>query len=132
MVEPAKYWNILIISGCDRGYESREIIEAKNYFWLLFPALALLPQLSQQDDRNIQNRLLENFINSDNQAEKINAGLCLRCYISYGIVKAIQTLVRQFGQQYSFTIRDILAVVLQDDGLEKFILGEDGKTQILI
>ncbi len=130
MVEPANYWNILIIS--DRGYESREIIDAKNYFERLFPALALLPQLSKQDDRNIQNKLLDIFINSDNKADKINAGFCLRCCISYGIVKAIKTLARQFCTEYSFTIRDILGVVLQDDGREKIILDDDGTTQILI
>lgn len=132
MIEPSRYWNILIISGCDRSYESREIIGAKNYFERLCPDLATQSQLSKQDDRNMQRKLLDIFINSNDQAEKINAGLCLRCYISYGIVKAIKTLVKQFGTEYLFTMRDILDVVLQDDGREKIILDEQGKNQILI
>jgi hypothetical protein len=131
MSASSKYWNMLIISGCDPGYKTKEIMSAKNYFLTLFPDLAQTPELSTEDDKNIQSQLHQIFIYG-HEEEQINAGFCLRCSISYSILKACKDLVKKFGKQYNFILCDILGIVLQDDGIEQIILGDDGQTQILI
>lgn len=60
------------------------------------------------------------------------AGLCLRCYVSASILKAYHTLDHLFGSGKSFTYRDLLPFVLNDDGKTQVILDRDRKTQLVV
>ena len=57
------------------------------------------------------------------------AGLCLRCYVSYPILKACQTLDNRFGGA-SFTYQDLLPFVLNDDGKSLRVIDKNG-TQLI-
>ena len=59
------------------------------------------------------------------------AGLCLRCYVSYPILKACQTLANLFGGA-SFTYQDLLPFVLNDDGKSLRVIDKDGKNQLVL
>jgi hypothetical protein len=60
------------------------------------------------------------------------AGLCLRCYVSASILKACHTIDHLFGSDKSFTYRDLLPFVLNDDGKTLVILDRDRKTQLVV
>jgi hypothetical protein len=45
-----------------------------------------------------------------------HATLCLRCYVSEPILNACKKIDRLFGEDQSFTYRDLLPFVLNDDG----------------
>ena len=60
------------------------------------------------------------------------AGLCLRCYVSDSILKACHTLDHLFGSDKSFTYRDLLPFVLNDDGKTPVILDRDRTVQLVI
>ena len=60
------------------------------------------------------------------------AGLCLRCYVSAAILKACHTIDHLFGGHKSFTYRDLLPFVLNDDGKTFVILDCDRKTQLVV
>jgi DNA-directed RNA polymerase specialized sigma24 family protein len=60
------------------------------------------------------------------------AGLCLRCYVSASILKACHTIDHLFGSGKSFTYRDLLPFVLNDDGKTLVILDRDRKRQLVV
>jgi hypothetical protein len=68
-------------------------------------------------------------IDIDQQAR---AGLCLRCYVSEPILMACRKIDYLFGNNQSFTYRDLLPFVLNDDGKSLIILDHDGKTAFSI
>lgn len=116
-----KYWEIYRLSLLDnRGYELQEITKAKKFY--LESDL-----IKQQSDKNTLAILLASF-----HSHSTTAGLCLRCYVSYPILKACQKLSALFSSNYNFSYRDLLPLVLNDDGKRNIILAEDGKTQLLI
>ncbi|MDY7006743.1 MAG: hypothetical protein SWX82_23165 [Cyanobacteriota bacterium] len=116
------YWTLCKIdlaSGAHQGYREEIRSDVKQQFQIWFPSIAELQKLSSQDEREIQATLLSYF-SSQNSAScnslNITAGLSLRCYISHVIVNACQKLVQQFGDRYPFRLRDLLYLVLTDDG----------------
>jgi hypothetical protein len=79
--------------------------------------------------QRLQNDLLLRFQTSTfDPIERSHAGLCLRCYISENILNACRKIAHLFGQTQSFTYRDLLPFVLNDDGKMLIILDSDGKT----
>lgn len=60
------------------------------------------------------------------------AGLCLWCYVSNAILKACHTIDHLFGSDKSFTYRDLLPFVLNDDGKTQVILSPDRTMQLVL
>ncbi|VEP12564.1 conserved hypothetical protein [Hyella patelloides LEGE 07179] len=111
----SKYWQICRLSlANNQGYEFKEITAAQEFSQNLSSTEAI-------------NTLLPSF-NSNSSV----AGLCLRCYISYPILKSCQKLAALFSSNDNFNYRDLLPFVLNDDGQQEIILAEDGKTQLII
>lgn len=116
-----KYWQICRLSLVnDRGYEIREIGTAEKFY----KELAVVKPQIEIDAIAL---LLSLF-----KANSAAAGLCLRCYVSYPILKACQKLAALFSSNHNLSYRDLLPFVLNDDGKRKIILAEDGKTQLAI
>ncbi|NER07719.1 MAG: hypothetical protein F6K17_36715, partial [Okeania sp. SIO3C4] len=99
-------------------------LPVQQQFQTWFPSIAELKELSSQDDQEIQATLLSYFRSQNSASSKecsITAGLSLRCYISHAIVNACQKLVQKFGDRYPVRLRDVLYLVLTDDGETKNI-----------
>jgi hypothetical protein len=64
--------------------------------------------------------------------ERSHAGLCLRCYVSEPILNACRKIDYLFGNDQSFTYRDLLPFVLNDDGQMLIISNPDGKTHLTL
>jgi hypothetical protein len=120
----SKYWKI-----CRLGLSSRKGYEC----WTVPLAQAFWQQQELASQKaNLQGTLNAYFY--DRRAIEIKvravAGLCLRCYISYSILKACQTLDNLFGGA-NFTYQDLLPFVLNDDGKSLRIIDKDRKTQLV-
>lgn len=105
-----------------RGYEYCGVANAHHFF-------------QQQDfssnhtrQQNILVRL-HSLFQAQNSAL---AGLCLRCYVSYAILKACQRIDSLFSGEKRFTYRDLLPFVLNDDGKTLIILDDRNKTQLTV
>jgi hypothetical protein len=122
-----KYWNILRISleSENQGYK----------YCLVPPAQEFCQQQAAKDNENLQISLLSSFQSKNSQADsakRARAGLCLRCYISHPILKACKKIDSLFAGNKSFSYKDLLPYVLNDDGKSLVILDDDGKTQVII
>lgn len=83
-------------------------------------------------DQNLTSVLLSLFgSTAEDVLTQAQAGLCLRCYVSEPILRACQKLDSLFGT-CSFTYRDLLPFVLDDDGKTLIALSLDRKTQMAI
>lgn len=122
----SRYWKICQLGlTSPKGYECRTVPLAQA-FWQQQP-LNLLKA-------NIQATLNDYFFDRPATVEAKNqaiAGLCLRCYVSYPILKACQTLDNLFGGA-NFTYQDLLPFVLNDDGKSLRIIDQNGKTQLAL
>ncbi len=126
-----KYWTLCRISpGSERvGYEYRLIPQAKEFFQ---KATFLNPH---HQNPNTQAALFNYFQTQNQTVDATNramAGLCLRCNVSYPIFKACQKIDSLFGHEKSFTYKDLLSLVLNDDGKTLILLDKDGKTQLVL
>ena len=123
----SRYWHIWCISpaSAQTGYRSYLLTAAREF--------ARNPILGAQDA--VQSTLLDYF-----QAQsaavtietQVQAGLCLRCYVSASVLKACHTIDRLFGSDKSFTYRDLLPFVLNDDGKTQVVLDRDRKVQQVV
>lgn len=125
----SRYWNIWCINPASEelGYETCWVPVAHEF---------ARNHLSIAQDEAVQSILLAYFhaksatvTTAKIQAE---AGLCLRCYVSTAILKACRTIDHLFGSDKSFTYRDLLPFVLNDDGKTLVILDCDRKTQLIV
>jgi hypothetical protein len=124
----SRYWNMWCISpaGDQLGYRNCVISAAQEF--------------SQNQISSAQTEALHSTLVSKFQAQsadttiktRATAGLCLRCYVSGAILKACYTIDHLFGGEKSFTYRDLLPFVLNDDGKTQVILDRDRKTQLAI
>ena len=127
----SRYWQMCQISLAKEkgGYEYR-LIEAAREF--LRQTLSDSPQAQSGD---IQTRLLT-FFNPTNSAidapSRVDAGFSLRCFVSHPILKACQKIDSLFAGSKSFTYRDLLPFVLDDDGQTAIVLDQDGQTQLVV
>ena len=66
----------------------------------------------------------------DALTKRAQAGLCLRCRISYPILQACKRFGNVYSSNPQFTYYDLLPFVLNDDGRDLIILGQDGQTHL--
>lgn len=128
MVASSRYWSIWCISPASEklGYKNYLISSAREF---------VRDNIPSSGDEAVQSALLAYFYGKKATATtKIQAmaGLCLRCYVSAPILKACQTLDRLFGSDKSFTYRDLLPFVLNDDGKTLLILDAKRQVQLAI
>lgn len=99
-------------------------------------ALSNEPEETSDDrtqSKTLQATLLTKFQTPTVDAtERSHAGLCLRCYVSEPILNACRKIDRLFGNDRSFTYRDLLPFVLNDDGKTLVVPDRDGKTQVAV
>ena len=123
----SRYWKICRISLTREraGYEYSFVAAAQEFF----------KQAVDDRDEDIQATLHSDFQNKNSAVDRgrsANAGLCLRCYVSYPILKACQKLDSLFAGDKLFSYRDLLPFVLNDDGKTPIVLDRDGRTQLVL
>lgn len=122
-----RYWKIYRISLNSEkvGYEYRLVPTAQEF---------IQKQVPNYQHGNIQAALNSYFYAKDSSdtTRSARAGLCLRCYVSEPILKACQKIDSLFGGEKSFTYKDLLPFVLNDDGKTEIILDSDRKTQLIL
>ena len=133
----SKYWKILRIDpgsdGC--GYKQQGLPLAAEFFQTEFPELSeseVRSQPSAQQHRAIQFSLHAQFCRQAPSSELSNlakAGLCLRCYVSYPILRACKKLANLYSATGQFTYQDLLPYVLNDDGSLQIVLDREGEVQ---
>ena len=135
MTGTSRYCHLFCIDpASDRiGYKRCFIPLAKDFF----QKLELRKTEEGEGNRNQQNKLLTDLLDrfqtpTVDAIERSHAGLCLRCYVSENILNACRKIDYLFGQTQSFTYRDLLPFVLNDDGKTLIILDTDGKTHFTI
>lgn len=126
-----KYWTLCRISPGSEGvgYEYSLIPPAQDF---LEKSNFLNPHRQNQ---NTQAALFYCFQTQNQGVDATNramAGLCLRCNVSYPILKACQKIDSLFGHEKSFTYKDLLSLVLNDDGKTLILLDKDGKNQLVL
>lgn len=131
MKNAAKYWQICQISPSQDkgGYRYREVTAARRFI-----KQTLCGSLQSQSG-DIQNKLLALFYPQDSAIDalsRVDAGFSLRCFVSHPILKACQKIDSLFASNNSFTYRDLLPFVLDDDGQTAIILAQDGQTQLIV
>lgn len=129
----SNYWEMLRLDPRSGGYEKKAISPASEFFQGQFSTLEIHTPLPIEQHQAIQRLLLAIFKRQGSTAELLNlaqAGLCLRCYISHGILIACRQLASVFSAAQSFTYQDLLPFVLDDDGMTYIILDAKGQTQL--
>lgn len=108
--QSSRYWELFVLlpSGYARGYNVRVLAPAKDFFLTEFPTLANKANII---DKFVQNRLFNLLVTSNLVAE-----LCLRCYISYFILQSCIRRAKSFSLGGRINYRDLLPLVLDDDG----------------
>ncbi len=129
MSATSRYWHICRISLKNErvGYEYRLVPLAEEFCQQKVP---------KSQTRDMQAFLLSYF-HAKNSAKvdvatSAQAGLCLRCYVSDPILKACQKIDSLFAGDKSFTYKDLLPFVLNDDGKTPIILDSDRRTQLFL
>lgn len=138
----SSYWKICRISPKSEtvGYEYYLVPTAqaflnKNFLNLQEKEKLKLSHLSNLPNGSIQAALLSYFHSPNASVDvtsRARAGFCLRCDVSYPILKACQKIDILFGENKSFTYQDLLPFILNDDGQTPIILDKDGKTQLIL
>lgn len=125
----SKYWTLCQISLTNErtGYEHRLLPSAQSFFQQEFSSIP------NSQSRGIETDLLARFHDLSSKREAISraqAGLCLRCNVSYSILKACQTIESRFSGDKQFTYRDLLPFVLNDDGKALILLDHESNMQL--
>ena len=135
-----KFWKLCRISLAREtvGYEYRLIPEAQDFF-----ENQILNNYTQNNvsnfathlNQNAKSTLFSDFLTQNyaiSGAKRAAAGLCLRCNVSYPILKACQKIDSLFGGEKRFTYNDLLPFVLNDDGKTLVVLDSQAKTQLVL
>ena len=122
----SRYWNILQINPASEapGYKSCRVPVAEEFIKHL--------GIYQED---LQVTLLSYFYGQNDTVDtmtRAKAGLCLRCYISYPVLKVCKKIDYLFSGGKQFSYRDLLPFVLDDDGKSLIYIDRDAKKQLLI
>jgi hypothetical protein len=131
MSSTSRYFNLFCIDpASDRlGYKRYFIPLAKDFFQKIEFNKIEEELGDHSQPQKLQTDLLVRFQTPTiDPIERSHAGLCLRCYVSENILNACRKIAHLFGQTESFTYRDLLPFVLNDDGKTLIILDSDGKT----
>lgn len=129
----SRYWKICRIHPASEkaGYKNEEIKLAQEFI----QEHRLKLECSSSSKESFEALLLSDFKTQNPQIEiqtRALAGLCLRCAVSEPILRACQRIENLFGCGKSFTYRDLLPFVLNDDGQSLIVLDQDGKTQLIL
>ncbi len=128
----SRYWNICQISLTREkgGYKYRLIETARDFFTQNFS------DSSDTQNVNFPNTLFSYFYPEDKDkldvTYRVDAGFCLRCYVSHSILKACQKIESLFASKRSFTYHDLLPYVLNDDGKTPIILADDSQNPLVL
>ena len=127
----SKYWQMCQISLSQErgGYEYRSVEAARELFE---QTVSDSPQAQNGD---IQTRLLDLFQPQNSAIDapcRADAGFSLRCFVSHPILKACQKIDSLFASNNSFTYRDLLPFVLDDDAQTAIVLDQDGHSQLIL
>ena len=127
----SKYWQMCQISLSQErgGYEYRLVETARE---LVKQTVSDSPQAQNGD---IQTSLIDLFLPHNSaivDPRRVDAGLSLRCFVSHSILKACQKIDSLFAGNKSFTYRDLLPFVLDDDAQTAIVLDRDGQTQLVV
>ena len=120
------YENIVMIDASDSGkdYKVEKVSSLKQYLDEKFTNLECNSDISSQQDREIQNQLVDSLSSSKDSKDSLidilnNSveGIYLRCYTSHFILQACKQRFERFslGEQ-RFKLHELLAIVLDDDG----------------
>jgi hypothetical protein len=126
MIAVSRYFNLWKIDpASDRsGYSCCLIPDAQEFF-------QKQGLKHQCPEKKVLTDLLLYFKTPEIDLEKqAYAGLCLRCYVSEPILMACRKIDYLFGTNQSFTYRDLLPFVLNDDGKTLMILDHSGKVTL--
>ncbi|MGI2904992.1 hypothetical protein [Tolypothrix sp. VBCCA 56010] len=128
MSATSRYWHICRISLKSQraGYEYSLVPIAEEFCQQNVPS---------SQTREMQAFLLSYFYGFNSKKVDVasaKAGFCLRCYVSEPILKACQKIDSLFSGDKSFTYKDLLPFVLNDDGKTPIILDSDRKTQLIL
>ncbi|MCC5603276.1 hypothetical protein [Nostoc favosum] len=123
-----RYWKIWRIDLANErvGYKEFLVPLAQEF---------LEEQIPNWQHGNVQAALLSYFHGNHAAVDamiRAQAGLCLRCYVSEPILKACQRIDSLFSGEKSFTYKDLLRCVLDDDGKKLVILDSDHKTHLTV
>jgi hypothetical protein len=141
MEAPSRYVNICRISLASErfGYEYCAVPAAQEFYQKQFlqreAKQALSNQHTHHRDGEIQAALLSYFHAKKSSADATTralAGLSLRCRVSYSILIACKKIASIFSGGKSFSYRDLLPFVLNDDGQTLILLDREGKTQLIL
>ena len=124
----SRYWKLWRINpaGGDSGYKQVSLTIAQEF---------VTKKASEIETRNAQNFFLSYFNAKKSEIDTINralAGLCLRCYLSEIILRQCKKIDSLFSGEKQFTYRDLLPLVLNDDGEKLIALDEDKKKQLIV
>ncbi len=109
---PKKYWQLVKLSSAGKT-TIQEIALAKEFID------RKITDLKEINDKIIQTRLLNLFagdldnLTQDNN-DRFQSQICLRCFISHQISQICTQLELQFGKQHGFNKYDLLPLVLND------------------
>ena len=123
-----RYYNILRINpaGNSVGYTRTTLKIAEEF---------VNRSISDVENSNLLNDLLSCFKDENPYSSVINrakAGLCLRCYVSHAIVEECRRIDNLYSGNKTFSYRDFLGLVLNDNGQKLIILASDGTTQLTV
>ena len=105
MTTPWRYWQIVRLDSSGKT-RTDNLPTAQIYFEQNYPSI----EENDIADRAIAKALWQVM------TQESAAFLCLRCNISHQIFQVCLHLERQFGNNYGFSLTDILPYVLDDDG----------------
>ncbi|WP_273770645.1 hypothetical protein [Nostoc sp. UHCC 0926] len=127
----SKYWEICRINPASEkaGYEYRLVPQAQEFFHKKFEDIDHL-FIPESSDIQVDLLLLFHNKNSADVTGSAKAGFCLRCAVSYPILKACKKIDSLFAGEKSFSYLDLLPYVLNDDGQTPIVLNSDRKIQI--
>lgn len=104
MSEQSRYWRLVRLDSTGQA-RFRPLPPIKTWFQTCF---------DQQAEAGVQTQLLDLWRRQS--PDQMAALLSLRCFVSHSILQGCRQLVQAFGQRYQFTLTDLLAYVLDDDG----------------
>ncbi|MBK4732300.1 hypothetical protein JJD41_20875 [Oxynema sp. CENA135] len=129
MIPAFRYWKLLRLDALNGG---RSLPVAESFLQGEFPAAIARHSLSASQNTAIYEALMALFRGDRARGDRwleAKAGLCLRCYVSYPVVRACRQLAGLFGGGGAFDYRELLPFVLDDDGEAMAIVDRDGKQQ---
>ncbi|MGF1518953.1 MAG: hypothetical protein ACFCVB_14295 [Nodosilinea sp.] len=105
-----RYWQLIRITSSG-DYQAHLLTQVQEWIQQSFADSVDRADTQMTD---FQKALLDRWHSKAAQADL--ALLSLRCFVSHQIRDACDRLTQKFGQTYSFTTAELLAVVLDDDG----------------